>query len=200
MESTSDHAITQLLLDSSRGNREAIDELTPLVYQELRRIARGQMRHERPGSTLQPTALVHEAYFKLINQREVDWQSRAHFFAIAAQEMRRILLSYARSRRTQKRGGSGARLTLDERLAVSEDHAEDLIALDEALNRLAALDPRQARVVELRFYVELRVEEIAEVLGISAATVKRDWAMARAWLLQNMGATRNYHADSGPIV
>jgi RNA polymerase sigma factor (TIGR02999 family) len=179
-------AITQLLLESSRGDRSALDKLTPLVYRELRRIAHNQMRRERPGATLQATALVHEAYLKLINQREVSWQNRAHFFAIAAQEMRRILLVYARSSRTQKRGGSYARLTLDEALAVTEDHADDLIAIDEALSALEQLDPRQARIVELRFYVELSVEEIADVLGIGTATVKRDWAMARAWLLQQL--------------
>lgn len=191
METTSHHAITQLLLDSSRGDRAALDRLTPLVYRELRRIAHSQMRHERPGSTLQGTALVHEAYLKLINQHEVSWQNRAHFFAIAAQEMRRILLVYARSRRAQKRGGAWARLTLDEGLAATEDRADELLALDEALNRLEQLDARQARIVELRFYVELSVEEVADVLGIGTATVKREWAMARAWLLQELQTKRN---------
>jgi RNA polymerase sigma-70 factor, ECF subfamily len=160
--------------------------LAPLVYQELRRLAASQMQRERPGATLQPTALVHEAYLKLINQREVNWQNRAHFFAIAAQEMRRILLGYARARWAQKRGGARAPLTLEEGLVVTDNHTEDLIALEEALETLAHLDPRQARIVELRFYVELSVEEIAAVLGIGTATVKRDWAMARAWLLQQL--------------
>jgi RNA polymerase sigma-70 factor (ECF subfamily) len=184
--SSSNPDVTQLLHDASHGNRTAVDEVTPLVYQELRRIAASQMWRERGGVTLQPTALVHEAYLKLINQREVNWQNRAHFFAIAAQEMRRLLLGYARARRAQKRGGSRARLTLDEAVAVTEDHVDDLIALDEALNELAHLDGRQARIVELRFYVELSVEEIAEVLGIGTATVKRDWSMARAWLLRQL--------------
>jgi RNA polymerase sigma factor (TIGR02999 family) len=196
MEAVPTPAITQLLLDCSRGDRSALDRLTPLVYRELRRIAQNQMRHGRQGVTLQATALVHEAYLKLINQREVNWQNRAHFFAIAAQEMRRILLVYARSRRTQKRGGSYARLTLDEGLAVTEDHTDDLIALDEALGALEQLDPQQARIVELRFYVELSVEEIADVLGIGTATVKRDWAMARAWLLQQLQTKRTAAAAS----
>lgn len=190
-ESARPAAVTQYLLDASKGDREALDRVTAAVYQELRRIAAGQMRHERPGSTLQPTALVHEAYLKLINQREVSWQNRAHFFAIAAQEMRRIVLGYARARRAQKRGGGGAQLTLDESLIATDDHADDLIALDEILEHLAELDPRQARVVELRFYVELSVEETAEVLGVGTATVKRDWAMARAWVLQQLRSRRN---------
>jgi RNA polymerase sigma-70 factor (ECF subfamily) len=186
MEASSRPSVTEYLIDASKGNRGAVDELTPLVYRELRRIAAGQMRRERAGATLQPTALVHEAYLKLINQREVTWQNRAHFFAIAAQEMRRILLGHARARKAQKRGSDGTRITLDESLAATEHHAEDVIALHEALNKLAQLDSRQARIVELRFYVELSVEEIAEVLGIGTATVKRDWAMARAWLLHEM--------------
>src|SRR5436305_194074 len=144
------------------------------------------MRQERAGVTLQPTALVHESYLKLIEQRAVNWQNRAHFFTIAAQEMRRILLGYARARRAQKRGGARARITLEEGLVVTNDHADDLLAWEEALETLAHLDPRQARIVELRFYVELSVEEMAAVLGIGTARVKRDWAMARAWLLQQL--------------
>lgn len=190
MDANSDDALTQCLIDASNGDRAALDRLTPLVYQELRRIAVIQMRRERPGATLQPTALVHEAYLKLIHQRDVTWQNRAHFFAIAAQEMRRILLGYARARLAQKRGGVRARLTLDEGLAATENNAEDLIALDEALNGLAQLDPRQARIVELRFYVQMSGEEIAELLGIGTATVKRDWAMARGWLLQQLRSRR----------
>jgi RNA polymerase sigma factor (TIGR02999 family) len=190
MEASSNPEVTALLIDCRHGDRAALDRLAPLIYQELRRIAAAQMRREAPGATLQPTALVHEAYLKLIGQREVHWQNRAHFFAIAAQEMRRILLGYARARKAQKRGGPRARLTLDESLAVTDSHVEDLIALDEALERLAQLDTRQAQVVELRFYVELSVEEIAEVLGIGTATVKRDWAMARAWLLQELRSIR----------
>jgi RNA polymerase sigma-70 factor, ECF subfamily len=173
-------------LDASQGNRHAVDELTPLVYQELRRLAASKMRHEPAGSTLQPTALVHEAYLKLINQRDVEWQNRAHFFAIAAQEMRRLLLMHAREKRAQKRGSGGERITFDEGMALTEAHMEDLIALDACLDRLAALDPRQARIVELRFYTELSVEETAEVMKIGTATVKREWAMARAWLLREL--------------
>jgi RNA polymerase sigma factor (TIGR02999 family) len=194
--------VTQLLLDASHGNRRAVDDLTPLVYQELRRLAASKMRHESPGSTLQPTALVHEAYLKLINQRDVAWQNRAHFFAIAAQEMRRILLMHAREKRAQKRGSGGQRITLDEGMALTEAHMEELIALDACLDRLATLDPRQARIVELRFYGELSVEETAEVLGIGTATVKREWAMARAWLLRELSkkaASASASEVAGPI-
>lgn len=183
MVDESQSPVTQLLLDASHGNRRAVDELTPLVYQELRRLAASKMRREPAGSTLQPTALVHEAYLKLIDQRDVEWQNRAHFFAIAAQEMRRLLLMHAREKRAQKRGSGGERITLDEGMALTEAHLEDLISLDSCLDRMAALDARQARIVELRFYAELSVEETAEVLGIGTATVKREWAMARAWLL-----------------
>jgi len=187
--------ITRLLLNASAGNRRAVDQLMPLIYHELRRMAAAQMRHERPGGTLQPTALVHEAYLKLINQRAVSWQNRAHFFAIAAQEMRRILLGHARARHAQKRGGGNLPITLDESIQVTDDHLDDLIALEEALQQLEALDPRQARIVELRFYVDLSVEEIAEVLGIGTATVKREWAMARSWLLREL-ATRRLTAST----
>lgn len=183
--------ITQALLDASSGSADAVNRLVPVVYNELRKIAARQMRHERPGSTLQPTALVHEAYLKLINQREVKWQSRAHFFAIAAQEMRRILLGYARTRHAQKRGGGNARLSLDEAVKITEDHTDDLIALDEALHRLEALDPQQARTVELRFYVGLSVEDTAEVLNLGTATVKREWAMARLWLMRELASKRS---------
>jgi RNA polymerase sigma-70 factor, ECF subfamily len=179
-------AVTQLLMEASHGNRQALDQLTPLVYQELRRIAGQRMRQERPGSTLQPTALVHEAYLALINQREATWQNRSHFFAIAAQEMRRILLMHARAKRAQKRGAGRNQVTLDEALVFAESHAEDLIAIDDCLERLSALDPQQARIVELKFFAGLTVEETAEVLGVGTATVKRDWAMARAWLLTQL--------------
>jgi RNA polymerase sigma factor (TIGR02999 family) len=180
-------AVTQMLIDASHGNRQAMDQLTPLVYQELRRLAASKMRQESKGSTLQPTALVHEAYIKLINQHSVQWQNRAHFFAIAAQEMRRILLMHAREKRAQKRGSGDRQITLKEGMALTEAHMEELIALDTALDRLAALDVRQARIVELRFYAELSVDETAEVLEIGTATVKREWAMARAWLLRELG-------------
>jgi len=174
--------VTQLLAELSGGNRAVVDELTPLIYQELKRIAGAQLRRERPGHTLQATALVHEAYLKLIDQRNAAWQNRAHFFGIASQIMRRILLDYAKSAHREKRGGGAHKTSLDEALVVSEDRASDLVQIDEALTRLEALDARQAKVVELRFFGGLNVEETAEALGISTPTVKREWAMAKAWL------------------
>lgn len=174
--------VTRLLLELSGGNREAVDELTPLLYRELKRIAAAQLRRERPGHTLQVTALVHEAYLKLVEQRGVTWQNRAHFFGVAAQAMRRILLDYAKGRSRGKRGGGAPQTSLDEALAVSHDRAFELVEIDEALRHLAAFDGRQAKVVELRFFGGLSVEETAEALGVSAPTVKREWAVARAWL------------------
>ena len=180
--------VTQLLMQLSGGDRAAVDELTPLVYHELKRIAGAQLRRERPGHTLQATALVHEAYLKLIDQRDVTWQNRAHFFGVAAQAMRRILLDYAKSRQRIKRGGEIHKTSLDEALVVAEDRASDLVRIDEALTRLEALDARQAKVVELRFFGGLSVEETAEAIGVSAPTVKREWAMARAWLHRELAA------------
>jgi len=182
--------VTQLLLELRGGNRAAVDELAPLVYQELKRIAGGQLRNERPGHTLQATALVHEAYLKLVGQREVAWQSRAHFCGVAAQLMRRILLDYARGKLRAKRIGRVHRTTLDEGLIVSDNRAGSLVAIDEAMTRLEELDSRQAKVVELRFYGGLSVEETAEVMRISAPTVKREWAMAKAWLYRELAAPR----------
>jgi RNA polymerase sigma factor (TIGR02999 family) len=170
---------------SSRGDREALDELIPIVYAELRRQAARQLRRERAGHTLQTTALVHEAYLRLVGQREMRWQNRAHFFAIAAELMRRILVDHARKMSAAKRGGSALKLELDEAFAApDEQHEEqlDLVAIDAALVKLAALDPQQGRIVELRFFGGLNVEEAAEVLGISPRTVKRDWRVAKAWL------------------
>jgi RNA polymerase sigma factor (TIGR02999 family) len=180
MESSGD--VTRLLLELSGGNRTVVDELVPFLYPELKRIAAGQLRQERPGHTLQVTALVHEAYLKLVDQRQVNWQNRAHFFGVAAQIMRRILMDYAKGRARGKRGGGGAMAPLDEALAVSTDRAAELVAIDEALDRLAKFDERQAKVVEMRFFGGLSVEETAEVLGVSEPTVKREWAMAKAWL------------------
>src|ERR1700693_5973466 len=174
--------VTQLLLELSGGNRNAVDELLPLVYRELKRIAGGQLRNERPGHTLQATALVHEAYLKLVDQRDVSWQNRAHFMGVAAQVMRRILMDYAKLKVRDKRGGGMRQTTLDDALVVSADRASDLVAIDEALTRLEQLDARQAKVVEMRFFGGLSVEEPAAALGISAPTVKREWAMAKAWL------------------
>lgn len=181
--------VTQLLLRASDGNRAAIDEMAPVVYQELKRIAAGQLRAERPGHTLQATALVHEAYLKLIDQREVTWQNRAHFFGVAAQLMRRVLMDYAKSRQRLKRGGHVHKTSLDEAMVVAQDRVSDLVAIDEALKRLETLDARQARIVELRFFGGLSVEESAVAMGVSAPTVKREWAMARAWLHRELGAS-----------
>jgi len=180
--------VTQLLVQLGGGNRAAVNELTPLVYQELKRIAGGQLRNERPGHTLQATALVHEAYLKLVDQRDVSWQNRAHFFGVAAQVMRRILMDYAKGRVRDKRGGGMQRTTLDEALIVTADRASDLVAIDEALTRLEQLDARQAKVVEMRFFGGLSVEETAEAMGISAPTVKREWAMAKAWLHRELSS------------
>ena len=181
--------VTRLLLELSGGNREVVDALVPIVYGELKRIAGGQLRREKPGGTLQATALVHEAYLQLIEQNCVTWQNRAHFFGVAAQAMRRILLDNAKARHRAKRGGAARRTSLDEALLVSEDRSADLIAIDEALVRLEALDARQAKIVELRFYGGLSVEETAEVMGVSAPTVKREWASARLWLMRELGDT-----------
>jgi RNA polymerase sigma-70 factor, ECF subfamily len=174
--------ITVLLSEFTRGNKEAEQKLIPLVYQELRRLARSYMRSERPGHTLQTTALVHEAYLRLVGQQTPHWDSRSHFFGMAAQLMRRILIDHARSHLRKKRGGLNEVLPLDETLAFSPEHSEDLLRVDEALGRLAALDPRQSRIVELRFFGGLTIQEASEVLRISPKTVKRDWAVAKAWL------------------
>lgn len=174
--------ITQLLLQLSGGRGEALDQLIPMVYQELRSVAHGQLGGERPGHTLNTTALVHEAYLKLVNIRQVQWRDRAHFFAMASRLMRRILIDYARARKREKRGGDLVPVPLEEAFGVSGDRADDLVALDDALTRLEAISPRQCRVVEYRCFAGLSVEETAVVLESSPATVKRDWAFARAWL------------------
>jgi RNA polymerase sigma factor (TIGR02999 family) len=171
-----------MLLDWSQGDCIAAEQLFPLVYDELHRLAERQMRRERSDHTLQTTALVNEAYLRLIDQRRVSWQNRAHFFGVAAQLMRRILIKYAERRRAAKRGGGQYELQLEEADVVTDERATDLIALDHALTELAAFDPRQSRIVELRFFGGLNVEEIGVVLGISPATVKREWRVARAWL------------------
>lgn len=176
-----------MLREWSDGKQEALDTLLPLVYAELHRQASRYLRRERAGHTLQTTALIHEAYLKLIDQREVKWQNRAHFFGIAAQAMRRILVDYARERHRKKRGGSGENLPLEfAALAVSGEKSIDLEALDEALTRLAEFDTRQANIVELRYFSGLSVEETAEVLRVSPATVKNDWKSAKAWLYQEI--------------
>ncbi len=180
-------AITGILRDWSDGNQEALDALLPLVYDELHRQAANFLRKERSGHTLQTTALIHETYLKLIDQREVSWQNRAHFFGIAAQTMRRILVDYAKARHRKKRGGAEENLPLKETLiAVSGERSVDLVNLDEALKRLAKLDERQAKIVELRYFGGLSIEETAEFLRISTATVKSDWRTARAWLYREI--------------
>jgi len=175
--------ITQLLIEWSDGRREALDDLMPLVYADLRRVAAGYMRREDVGHALQPTALVHEAYVRLIDQKQVKWRNRAHFFGVAAGMMRRILVDHARRRRAEKRGGDWERVTLaGDEVATEEPSAVDVLALNEALERLAAFDPQQERIVELRYFGGLTIEEAAEVVGISAATVVREWTIAKAWL------------------
>jgi RNA polymerase sigma-70 factor, ECF subfamily len=178
---------TQLLRAWADGDQAALKQLTPRVYNELRRIAGRLMRDERAGSTIQATALVHEAYLKLVDIDNVDWQHRAHFFAVSAQIMRRILLDQARRRVAAKRGGAARRANLDEIPDLGSGRARELIAIDDGLNALAAVDPRKARVIELRFFGGLNVEETAKVLKVSPDTVQRDWRLARAWLLAGMG-------------
>lgn len=177
--------VTQLLLDWSRGDQSALEALTPLVYEELRRVAASYMRRERPGHTLQNTALVHEAYVRLVDQR-VEWKSRSHFFGLAAQMMRRILVDHAKAHRSAKRGSGIRPVTLDEPFQVSRQPATDIVALDDALSALSAIEPQRAKIVELRFFGGLSNEEIAETLGISSATVQRQWAGARAWLYREL--------------
>jgi RNA polymerase sigma factor (TIGR02999 family) len=174
--------VTQLLIAWSNGDRGALEKLMPLVYDELRRLARRYMNREPAGHTLQTTALVNEAYLRLIEQKEVKWQNRAHFFAISAQLMRRILVSMARARQADKRGGEARQVSLDEAMVFSEERAAELVALDDAMNELAALDPRRSRVVELRYFGGLSVGETAEVLKVSPDTVMREWKRAKAWL------------------
>jgi RNA polymerase sigma factor (TIGR02999 family) len=177
--------VTDLLHSWKEGNQEALHALLPLVYGELRRVAHHYLRRERPNHTLQSTALVHEAYLRLQRQGGVKFENRSHFFAICAQLMRQILVGYARSRRAAKRGG-GYKLVLDEIVAPVKGQNVDLVALDDALNKLAKLDPQQSRIVELRFFGGLSIEETSEVLGVSPATVKREWSTARAWLHHEM--------------
>ena len=177
------HEITRMLRQWSDGSLEALDNLLPLVYDELHRQAARYLRRENKDHTLQPTALINEAYLKLIDQREVNWENRTHFFAIAAQAMRRILVDHARTKHREKRGGDDAKLSLDEALTfVADEKNIDLIALDEALTRLEMKDKQQTRIVELRYFSGLSLEETAEALNISRTTAARDWAMARAWL------------------
>jgi RNA polymerase sigma-70 factor, ECF subfamily len=187
MEATKVAQATQIVNRMVAGNRNASEDLFALLYNDFRRLAAMYLKRERPGHTFQPTALVHEAYLKLIDQTRVDWHGRTHFFAVGAQAMRRILVDHARRRNRLKHGGGRYRITLKEGLALSPQLDEDLLAVDEALEKLAAVDARQATIVELRFFGGLSVEEVAEVLGISKRTVEKEWTMVRAWLRRELG-------------
>jgi RNA polymerase sigma-70 factor (ECF subfamily) len=188
--SVSQQRVTDLLTRWSNGDDAALAELTPLVYEELRRLAHHYMEGERPGHTLQTTALVNEAYLRLADQTNPNWQSRAHFFAVAARVMRGILVSYARSNRAQKRGGGGARIELDEAAIISPEQSKEIIDVHEALEKLAMLDERKARVVELKYFGGLNHDEIAEVLRVSAMTIRRDWMFAKTWLYDELHGVR----------
>jgi RNA polymerase sigma factor (TIGR02999 family) len=178
--------VTQLLLEAQRGDRGALDRLLPLVYAELRRIAASHLRREREGHTLQPTALVHEAYLQLVDERSLQWQNRAHFLGIAAYLMRQLLVAHARRRKASKRAGAHAHVTLDEAVHGDGGAQADVLALNEALEALMQKDPQRARIVELRYFGGLSIEETAEVLGVGTATVERGWRTARAWLLREL--------------
>lgn len=189
MEIGSSKQVTNLLTRWRSGDREALDALMPLVYEELRRLARHYLHLERPGHTLQSTALVHEAYVRLVGQGTPEWKDRAHFFGVAARLMRQILVDHARTHRAMKRGGDSFTLTLDEGVVGSKSKDLDLLALDDALNGLALISPQQSQIVELRFFSGLSIEDTSQVLGISPATVKRSWTAARAWLFREMNRT-----------
>lgn len=183
---TPEPEVTRLLLDWRNGDEEAFNRLIPLVHGELHRIARRYMRHEKPGHTLETEALLNEAYLRLVGEQEIDWQDRAHFFAISARIMRRLLVDHARSRAYAKRGGGAVQVSLNEELAVSGEKSIDLMALDEALERLAENDERRSRIVELRYFGGLSSEETAQVLGLSEITIKREWLKAKAWLYREL--------------
>lgn len=186
MNRPSQNELTQLLLDWKRGDKAALDKLMPLVYDELRRIARHYLRGERPWHTLESAALVNEAYLKLLDTQNIDWQDRAHFFAMSSALMRRILVDHARNRNRVKRGGGQQKLSLSKADRFADKPDLDLVALDDALKRLAAMNEHQSRIIELRFFGGLTIEETAEVLGVSHATVEREWAVARAWLRREL--------------
>jgi RNA polymerase sigma-70 factor, ECF subfamily len=181
MQNPDSKSLTQLLIDVGNGNEDALNQILPMIYDELRRLAGSYMRRERSDHTLQPTALVHEAYLRLIDQRRADWKNRAQFLGLAANMMRRVLVNHARDRAAGKRGGNASKVTLS-LVGGLEQPQVDVIAVDEALGKLAELDPRQSRIIEFKFFTGLTTDEIAEVLGISTATVEREWKFARAWL------------------
>jgi RNA polymerase sigma factor (TIGR02999 family) len=178
--------ITERLVAWGAGDRAALDQLLPVVYQELRRMAGNYLRQENPGHTLQPTALVHEAWLRLIDQARVDWRNRAQFFGVAAQMMRRILVDHAKAKHREKRGGDAVKLSLDDVINLSRERAAELLALDDALDELARVDERKSRVIELRYFGGFSVEETAQILGVSPETVMRDWKLAKAWLYQQI--------------
>ena len=178
--------VTRLLIEWEHGNKAALDQLMPLVYDELRRLAAHYLQQERSGHTLQPTALVNEAYLRLVDQRNVDWRNRAQFFGLAAQMMRRILVNHAEARKAAKRGGDAERLPLDDSLCLSRENDVDILALHDALNRLAGFDEQKSKVVELRFFGGLTMDEVAEFIGKSTATTEREWSLARAWLYREL--------------
>ena len=186
MEKNAPADITRLLLEWRNGSERALDELMPIVYSELRRMARNYMRRQSPGHTLQTTGLVNEAYMRLVDSNRVNWQDRNHFFAVSAQLMRRILVDFARRKNSQKRGGDQIMVTLDERVDKAAESGTDLVSLDEALTRLAEFSPRQSRIVELRYFAGLTEEQVAETLDISSRTVRRDWNLAKAWLYREL--------------
>ena len=182
--------ITQMLIELTDGNQEVVNQILPHIYDELKRLASSYLRRERVDHTLQPTALVHEAYMKLIDQKRVQWQNRAHFFGIAAQVMRRILMDNARKHKADKRGGEAEKLPIEEEiLVVSHEKSAELIALDDALQTLAEIDEQKAKIVELRYFGGLSIEETAEVMGVSVPTINRQWRMAKAWLYSQIAAT-----------
>ena len=185
------HEVTQLLMAWNEGDQSALERLIPLVHAELHRIARRYMRNERAGHTLQTSALINEAYLRLIDAQQVRWQNRAHFFGIAAQLMRRVLVDFARSRGYKKRGGGAFQVSLDETMVITKERGEDLVALDEALSALSELDERKGRVVEMRFFGGLSEKEIAEALRVSLETVRRDWRLAKSWLRRRLSETTN---------
>ena len=197
MPTPSPQEVTQLLADWGKGDRSALEKLFPLVHSELRRIAQRQMSQERPGHTLQATALVNEAYLKLAGQQGFDWQNRAHFFAVCAQVMRHILIDHARAHARDKRGGGVVKVSLNDALVVAEDQASHFIALDEALRVLERLDPQKGKIVELRYFGGLSVEEAAEVMNVSPRTVRREWQRAKAWLYRMM--TEGIEDETRPL-
>jgi RNA polymerase sigma factor (TIGR02999 family) len=189
MSEPSKNDVTQLLIKWSNGDKAALDKLMPLIQEELRRLAHHYMSREHPGHTLQTTALVNEAYLRLVNRKDVQWQNRTHFFAIAATLMRSILVDHARSHAYAKRGGGAHKTELDEAMVVSQERAAEVVALDDALKELATFDLKQSRIVELRFFGGLTIEETAEVLHLSPATIKREWSTAKAWLYHELAKT-----------